>query len=475
MSDIANAGTSGVALDRTLDDFQTALLSRASDMGLPTAGVVVGLPERVNLLNGLAGAMSGLPIGRRSTATYLSKFIMAASAGLFDAALNYLWDETIGELRKRIVAYDLNYFFDNAVISPEKRKDLRSEDDLIKLTDDELIRAAAKIGFISPAGQAQLDLVRFMRNHASAAHPNQLELQPYSILGYLETCITQVIILPESPTMVTTSRLLANVKTATVSNEVAAGFATHFAGLRREQIETLANGLFGIYVSPDSTSLIRDNVRLLLPHLWQHVPEDVRYNFGVRQARFQANLDTAQSDLAREFLQVVNGNSYLPEDIRAADIDAILDRLYSAHHAMNNFYNEPPLARDLASYVGSMPVPRGVREKYVFTLITCFLGRSSGISWTANPIYAELVARFDPAEASLALWYLSGPDFAGVLNYVSPEQQFDALVASLTSKTVEPAARDLLSALTAFSGPKYALALDTRIKKLRSAIEPLLT
>ena len=111
MSDIANAGTSGVALDRTLDDFQTALLSRASDMGLPTAGVVVGLPERVNLLNGLAGAMSGLPIGRRSTATYLSKFIMAASAGLFDAALNYLWDETIGELRKRIVAYDLNYFF----------------------------------------------------------------------------------------------------------------------------------------------------------------------------------------------------------------------------------------------------------------------------------------------------------------------------------------------------------------------------
>ena len=94
--------------------------------------------------------------------------MLAVSAGLFDAALNYLWDETIGELRKRIVAYDLNYFFDQAVTDPDKRKDLREPADLAKITDDELIRAAAKIGFISPVEQQQLDLVRYMRNHARA-------------------------------------------------------------------------------------------------------------------------------------------------------------------------------------------------------------------------------------------------------------------------------------------------------------------
>lgn len=30
--------------------------------------------------------------------------IMAGSVGLFDAALNYLWDETVIELRKRVIA-----------------------------------------------------------------------------------------------------------------------------------------------------------------------------------------------------------------------------------------------------------------------------------------------------------------------------------------------------------------------------------
>jgi hypothetical protein len=193
------------------------------------------------------------------------------------------------------------------------------------------------------------------------------------------------------------------VKAAAVQPAVAASFATHFAGLRREQVETLSNGLFGIYVSPESTAVIRDNVRLLLPHLWPHVPEDARYNFGVRQARFQANLDTTQAGFAREFLRAVNGNSYLPEDIRAADIDSIVDRLSSAHVGLNNFYNEPPLARELNDYVGTRPVPRGVREKYVSALVSCFLARSSGIAWNADPIYESLLGRLDPAEANLAL------------------------------------------------------------------------
>ena len=77
-----------------------------------------------------------MPAEHRRGAVYMSKFMLAVSAGLFDAALNYLWDETIGELRKRIVAYDLNYFFDQAVTDPDKRRDLREPTDLAKITDD---------------------------------------------------------------------------------------------------------------------------------------------------------------------------------------------------------------------------------------------------------------------------------------------------------------------------------------------------
>jgi hypothetical protein len=104
---------------------------------------------------------------------YLSKFIAAVRSGLFDAALNYLWDETISELRRRIAGYDLDCFFDLAVGDPQRRPQLKTADDLPKVGDADTIMAANKMGLISDTGYKQLDLVRYMRNYASAAHPNQ--------------------------------------------------------------------------------------------------------------------------------------------------------------------------------------------------------------------------------------------------------------------------------------------------------------
>jgi len=471
LSELVPAVTPSGDITTTITTFENALLEKAAAMGLPVDSVLVDVGPRVVVLNNMDAAMAGLPPAKRATSLYLSKFMFAVSAGLFDAALNYLWDETINELRKRIVDYDLNYFFDLAATSPEKRKELNTPDDLAKITDDELIRLAARMEFISPVGQHQLDLVRFMRNHASAAHPNQHELQPLALLGYMETCIKEVITLPQSPTMVQTSRLLANVRTQTVSPEQAAGFAPLFDGLRPGQTETLANGLFGIYVSPDSTALIRDNVRLLLPHLWSKLAEDTKFSFGVRFARFQANLDTVQADLAREFLEAVGATSYLPPDVRAGDIDLLIDRLHSAHNGWDNFYNEPPIARELRNYVGKLPLPEGVREKYAYALIESYLGRRAGVSVQALPVYEELLQNMTPAEANWVLYSVTGPEFAAILSYPGPKEQLGKLLTIIGNKFVSSQAKALAQYVSGFTGPASSMYLDTRMQELRAALE----
>lgn len=467
--ELATPGPRG-EISATLQEFEQALLAHADALHLPSDGVLVAVPQRVQVLANLDGAMANLPREKRATAMYLSKFIMAVSAGLFDAALNYLWDETIGELRKRIIAYDLDYFFDNAVSSPEKRKDLSGPDDMLKVTDDELIRAAAKIGFVSSVGQQQLDLVRFMRNHASAAHPNQHELQPFTLLGYMETCIKEVITLPDSPTMVATSRLLANIKRETVTPERAESFAPLFEGLRRDQTETLANGLFGLYVAPESTSVIRDNIRLLLPLLWPHVAESVKANFGVRYARFQANLDVAQAELAHEFLVAVGGTSYLPEDIRSGQIDALLDRLRSAHHGFDNFYNEPPVAHELETYIGTLALPAGVNDKFAQVIVDAFLGRSAGLAYAADPIYERLLRRMTPKEAARALLVATGPDVSALLRYDIPKAQLDRLLDIIEPKLISRSSTALMQHVRRFTGPPSQMAMDTKMQALRAKL-----
>lgn len=458
-------------LSTSITSFEDRMLDHVSSLGLPSESVLIPIEDRVSVLGNLEGAISRLPVGYRSTSMYLSKFALAVSAGLFDAALNYLWDETIGELRRRIVDYDLSYFFDLAVSDPEKRKDLTDPDDLTKLTDDELIRAAATVGFISSIGHRQLDVVRFMRNHASAAHPNQHELKPFQLLGYVETCISEVIMLPESQTMVDTSRLLRNVRDAKVGKSDAAAYATLFQNLRDEQVTALANGLFGIYVRTDSSTRARDNIRLLLPYLWPYIAERTRAAFGVKFGRFKANMDYEQADLARELLETVGGAaSYLPDDQRAVEIDALVADLLSAHEGMNNFYNEPPVARKLRDYVGEQQVPLGVRERYVAALADVYLGRRSGVSVKADPIYAELLERFTPDEAALALVEITGQNLAGTLAFSGPQEQLEQMLDILQPKLIGEPAVALDKAIRKFTGPKESMILDTRIQAKRAAL-----
>jgi hypothetical protein len=46
----------------------------------------------------------------------------------------------INDLRQKIIGYNVNYFYDTINISENKRKELKNEDDIIKLSDDELIK-----------------------------------------------------------------------------------------------------------------------------------------------------------------------------------------------------------------------------------------------------------------------------------------------------------------------------------------------
>jgi hypothetical protein len=143
--------------DVQLREFEEGLLGFLNQQGLPTQSILVSVKERVRVFKNIEDVMALIGEEKKQQSIYISKFVAAAASGLFDAALNYLWDETISELRQRVAHYDLSYFYDNAV-SPEKRKKLNDADDLNKLDDSELIRGAKEIGLISELGFRHLEV-----------------------------------------------------------------------------------------------------------------------------------------------------------------------------------------------------------------------------------------------------------------------------------------------------------------------------
>src|ERR1700692_1857743 len=92
-----------------LEQFEGALTTAMEVLGLPSTDVFIAFEQRYRVLANFGGALADLDAEHRARSLYLSKLMVAVGAGLFDAALNYLWDETISELRRRVVGYDLEY------------------------------------------------------------------------------------------------------------------------------------------------------------------------------------------------------------------------------------------------------------------------------------------------------------------------------------------------------------------------------
>ena len=447
-----------------LQEFEAALLLALNSVGLPSEGVLVEVGQRVRVFENYPNAIALLTGDQREQSMYLSKLLAAVGAGLFDAALNYLWDETIAELRRRVARYDLAYFFDIAVPSPERRKDLHGEEHLDQISDQDLIRAAREIGLISDIGYQQLDLIRYMRNYASAAHPNQNEINAYQLLGWVETCIKEVITLPETQLVADTKQLLQNVRAGTITSENASSTAEFFAELSSGSADNIAAGFFGIYVDDDSDERARDGVRLLMPDLWPHVTEPKRREFGVKYGKFVANGDTKRSERARELLDVVQGSAYLPEPVRAAEVSTAIDELLIAHRGFNNFYTEPGPARRL-NRLSSEPVPSAVRDPYVQAVVEAFLTNGNGIAWAADGHYAEMISRFDPDEAEVALKQAFDPTVASRLRFDSARTKFGEMLDAIEPKLTRPAARDLLDEIRAFKGKPHKIAKDSALQR----------
>lgn len=167
-----------------IKQFEDNLLEFMKQYGLPTDSVLVTVSERFKVFKNIEDVVEKIEDSQKQRSFYISKLIAASAVGLFDAALNYLWDETIYELRIRVAQYDLDYFFDTAVgASSDRRKKLKDKDDLVKINDSELIKAANEIGLISDLGFQHLDYVRYMRNWASAAHPNHNQITGLQLNG----------------------------------------------------------------------------------------------------------------------------------------------------------------------------------------------------------------------------------------------------------------------------------------------------
>ncbi len=433
-----------------LKRFEKGLLSFLAEHDLPTTGIFVTIPERINVFKNTGGVLSKIDETEKKNSIYLSKFLAAAASGLFDAALNYIWDETVLQLRKRVAKYDLDYFYDNAV-SGDKRSSLKDESDLTKLDDSELIHGAKEIGLISELGYKHLDFIKYMRNWASAAHPNQNEISGLQLIAWFETCFKEVISLPLSTIAAKIKQLLDSIKANALTKQEAEEVAVYFENLNQDQVQSFTSGLFGIYTNVLSDTTTKQNVAYLLPLIWDRVGEDTRQSFGLRYAHFTANNYLKEKRSSKEFLQIVGGESYIPDELRVVEVENAINDLIVAHNGFNNFYTEVTFAKQLRRVIGENPkIPKGLEKKYIFGLVNVFISNGNGVASGAEPIYLELLEKLSPLQSAFAVISFTESDISSKLQFNLCEKKYRQLLELLKPKIISIPVKDLILQIERF-------------------------
>jgi len=243
------------------------------------------------------------------------------------------------------------------------------------------------------------------------------------------------------------------------------------ASIRRLPVDlasALLRSVAGMYCDPRADVRVRDNIRLVAKDVWQCANETSRGEIGIRYATYSANADLDRKNLAHEFLDHVDGLTYLPATDAALAVSSLITRLENAQDGMNNFYNEPPIARELRKYIPPTgKIPEAINDEYVRVLVRCRVGRRSGVANGAARIYDELIDLFGEPQIKAFIATLGRPEIASRLDDAGCVARFQSIAQRMAAKVVSQPLKRVFNAITT-AGPAQLPGLwrDTQFQRL---------
>lgn len=384
---ISKPGTELLSTDTT--KFEEYL----AHLGLPTENIIATLPERQIIENNLPAFIESLPKEVKRDARYLSKFVAGAAIGLFDASLNYVWNEVVLNLREKVVLYGLEMFFD-AAVGGGRRELYSTEEDLSGLKDNTLINSCRKLELISDIVYTKLNHILTMRNDIGASHPNSYSINAFELLGWLQTCVQDILNDKPSVSAIQIKSFIENLKKSpdVLDPATIASMERPLSELSLQNTDNLLNSIFGIYTADGTGNIVRKNIAFFAPHIWSKSSDNVKYKLGVTIDGYKNNLHNAKHAFGMEFFTFCDGNSYQSLDSRIIYLDGHADDLLEARYAWDNFYNEPPHIQKIMSYLkteNDIPVERV--HKLIKAILICRVGKgipyNAGVSPAGKPLY----------------------------------------------------------------------------------------
>lgn len=445
--------------------------------GLPTDNIIATMEERLVIAQNLSQFLSALPEEEKKDARYLSKFVGATAIGLFDAALNYVWNEVVLNLRKKAIIYGIDLFFD-AAVGGTNRATYKDESDLDGLKDSVLLDSCLKLELISDVVYRKLDHILTMRNEVAASHPNVESIGGYELLGWLQTCVKDVLQDKLSDSAIRIRALVKNLKSCqeVIDANTINRLASELVNLSMAHLHNLLVSIFGMFVSPSTDQILRKNISLIAKHVWECADDRVKYKIGIMIDGYRTNLQQERLQHGITFLTIVDGRMYetLPEKI--ISLETLANRLDDVHDGWDNYYNEPPIMQEILQFCRkSADIPKEILPKLVKVVLRCRIGKGlsyrDGVSPSGLPLFDKFLGMMDDTGIVYCILAIFHPDINSKLVYTTCQKHLAAVLKILKPLAISDRLKEALEYLMADISKAH---VADRAKEFRDLLVPFI-
>ncbi len=311
--------------------------------------------------------------------------------GLFDGAINYVWNASINNLRKKVKDFGYN------VVGQILQKQFE-EKNLYDMKDSDLLELCLKINLISEEGFYFLDQCRDVRNNFSAAHPTMGLIDDNELIVYISRCAKYALSTTVNVQGVDISGFIKSIKSNRFSETQIDIWTTRLNNTHEAQREIIFTMLHGLYCDSGSNEQTRLNSIDICCNFKEDFTANTISELLNRHYEYQAKDMKDKYIASQQFFEKLGLISYFTEIERHNIVSKACNRLMGVHQAYDNFYNETPFAERLYELTKSNEVPESTKEQFVRTVVMCYVGNRWGQCRAALSYYEEMIKNFTPKE-----------------------------------------------------------------------------
>lgn len=285
------------------------------------------------------------------------------NSGFYSYSLLAIWNAAVNNLKRKVEAYGVELW--SLVVKDEAgRKKFDKDGETIaerwsNVDDLVLILGATRLGLLNPKAGKSLEMINWMRNHASPAHDSDNRVELEDAVGLILLLQKNLFDQPFPDPGHSISSLFEPIKNQTHSPEQLGILKDQIKSFRPQDMR-IAFGFFtDLLTKGEEPSL--SNVVELFPTVWERSNEDLRKTFALKYHTYilDPSSDDSHDKGAKtrvfEMLVRLNAVHYVPDGTRARIFMRAAQELAKAKATSYGWGDEEAATRSLEQLGTSVP------------------------------------------------------------------------------------------------------------------------